>query len=88
MIIISSSITIIIIIDSFIICIYIYVYIYIYTYVYIYIYIYICIQACWRDAVRGARWGLEYPELLRDIWASELTSLMLFTGENVKTCSG
>ena len=28
----------------------------------------------WRDAVRGARWGLEYLDLLRDIWASELTS--------------
>ena len=24
----------------------------------------------WRDAVRGARRGLEYPELLRDMWAS------------------
>ena len=28
----------------------------------------------WRDAVRGARRGLEYLDLLRDIWASELTS--------------
>ena len=28
----------------------------------------------WRDAVRGARWGLEYLDLFRDIWASELTS--------------
>ena len=28
----------------------------------------------WRDAVRGARWRLEYPDLLRDIWASELSS--------------
>ena len=28
---------------------------------------------CWRDEVRGARWGLEYTDLLRDIWASELT---------------
>ena len=27
-----------------------------------------------RDAVHGARWGLEYLDLLRDIWASELTS--------------
>ena len=28
----------------------------------------------WRDAVRGARWGLEYLDLPRDILASELTS--------------
>ena len=42
----------------------------------------------WRDAVRGARWGLEYLDLLRDIWASELTFHMCFTRENVKTCSG
>ena len=28
----------------------------------------------WRDAVRGARWGLEYLGLLRNIWASEITS--------------
>ena len=27
----------------------------------------------WRDAVRGARWGLEYLDLLRDMLASELT---------------
>ena len=27
-----------------------------------------------RDAVRGARWGLEYLDLLRCIWTSELTS--------------
>ena len=27
----------------------------------------------WRHAARGARWGLEYLDLLRDIWASELT---------------
>ena len=27
-----------------------------------------------RHAVRGARWGLEYLDLLRDAWASELTS--------------
>ena len=38
----------------------------------------------WRDAVRGASWGLEYPELLRDIWASELASQYVI-GENVKT---
>ena len=38
--------------------------------------------------MRGARWELEYPELLRDIWASELTSQVLVTRENVKTCSG
>ena len=43
---------------------------------------------CWRDAVRGARWGLEYPELLRDTWASELTSRIVSTRETVKTCSG
>ena len=28
----------------------------------------------WRDAVRRARWGLEHLDLLRDFWASELTS--------------
>ena len=28
----------------------------------------------WRDAVRGAMWWLEYLDLLRDIWTSELTS--------------
>ena len=28
----------------------------------------------WWDGVRGASWGLEYLDLLRDIWASELTS--------------
>ena len=38
----------------------------------------------WQDAVRGARWVLEYLELLRDIWASELTS-QCFIRESVKT---
>ena len=38
----------------------------------LYVYIYICIY--WWDAVRGARLGLEYLYLRRDIWASELTS--------------
>ena len=28
----------------------------------------------WRDAVRGARWGLDDVDLLTNIWASELTS--------------
>ena len=42
----------------------------------------------WRDAVRGSRWGLEYPELLRDICASELTSHIFVTRNNLKTCSG
>ena len=54
---------------------------YVCMYIYIYIYIYkahLRIHATeyatiWRDAVRGARWGLEYVDLLRDIWAS-LTS--------------
>ena len=32
----------------------------------------------WREAARGARWGLEYLDLLRDIWASELTSQRYF----------
>ena len=61
-----------------------------YTYVYLslslYIYIYICSllwkqrtepaqRISWRDAVRGARWGLEYLDVLRYCLASELTSL-------------
>ena len=32
----------------------------------------------WRDAARGARWGLEYLDLLRDVRASELTSQLYF----------
>ena len=35
----------------------------------------------WRDAVRGARSGLEYPELLRGMFASELTSQIFVTRE-------
>ena len=42
----------------------------------------------WRDAVRGARWGLEYIDFIRDIWASELTPQWYVIRENVKTCSG
>ena len=46
------------------------------------------LRQIWQDAVRGARWGLEYLDCLRDIWASELTSQGYFMRENVKTCSG
>ena len=48
------------------------------------------LQSClvWRDAKRGARRELEYLDLLRNVWASELTSQRYFTRENVKTCSG
>ena len=42
----------------------------------------------WRDAVHGARWGLEYLDILRDLWASELTSPRYLMRENVKMCSG
>ena len=35
----------------------------------------------WRDAVRGARCGLEYVDLLRDILVSELTSRWHFKGK-------
>ena len=45
-------------------------------------------SGCWRDAVREARWGLEYLDLLGDIWASELTSQWYYIRENIKTCSG
>ena len=48
----------------------------------------LAVEYSWRDAVRGARWVLEYLDLLRDIWASELTSQIFVTRETVKTCSG
>ena len=35
-------------------------------------------MSTWRDAVRGARRGLDYLDLLRDILASELTSRRYF----------
>ena len=38
----------------------------------------------WRDAVRAARWGLEYLDLLRDIWASELTSQMCIISKTLR----
>ena len=42
----------------------------------------------WRDALRGARWGLACLDLLRDLWASELTSPWYFIRKSVETCSG
>ena len=33
--------------------------------------------------MRGARWGLDYLDLLRDIWASELTSHSMVIREHV-----
>ena len=41
----------------------------------------------WRDAMLGARWGLEYPELSEVFWlrASELTSQRYFIRRDGKT---
>ena len=39
-----------------------------------------------RDA--GAKWGLEYPELLKSVRASVPTSQICVVRESVKTCSG
>ena len=77
-----------------------YIHISLSLYIYIYIYILrererglpLCVISLfrlggvfvWRDALRGARWGLEYPELLRDIWASEFTSRRYFIKENIE----
>ena len=72
----------------YIIHVYVCIYIYIHTHVYIYIYIHIIFTLDWQDAVRGARWGLEYLDLLRDIRVSELISQSYATRENVKICSG
>ena len=45
-------------------------------------------RVTWRDAVRGARWGLEYLDLLKDMLASELISQCYVIRENINNCSG
>ena len=56
----------------------------IYAYIYIYIYIpsdneaAVSASVTWRHAARGATWGLEYLDIIRDVWASELSSKVYY----------